>query len=88
MKYVIFKHRSGMLMPVIIPDHVTHSSVNIKDARLNSAGFFNASYLKQVTILPMGIESLKLEPNAGRDAKLLENVLLNSGTSAFIPFPL
>ena len=73
-------------MPVIIPDHVTHSSVNIKEARPDSAGFFSASVFCSVTILPMGSESLKLEPNFERDAKLLENVLLNSGTNAFIPY--
>lgn len=74
-----------MLMPVIIPDHVTHSSINIKGAQPDSAGFFAASVFNVVTILPMGSESLKLEPNMERDAKLLESVLLNSGTNAFIP---
>lgn len=39
MKYVIFKQKQ-LLMPVIIPEHVTHSQIKIVGAKPISAGFF------------------------------------------------
>jgi hypothetical protein len=81
MKYVIFKHKTGIFMPIIIPQHITHSMVKIEDCEPVSAGFFR---IDNETVIPYGDStSLKLGPSAD-DAELIQNVLNNSGMYAFI----
>lgn len=81
MKYVVFKY-ANLFMPVIIPEHVTHSQIKIEDAKPISAGFF---HFKSGLLVVSGIgsESLKLKPHA-RDKSLLESVFAESGTNSFI----
>lgn len=83
MKYVIFKYRQ-LLMPVIIPQHVTHSQVKIDDAFPVSAGFFKINRIGLCQVYGES-ESLKLKPAEG-DEDLLNAVLNDSGTSAFLKF--
>lgn len=83
MKYVIFKHKTGCLMPVITPQHVTHSSISIEDAIPVSAGFFTHSFVEGAFVHGES-ESLKLRPLLG-DAELLNAVFNNSGMYAFLP---
>lgn len=48
MKYVMFK-RNNLMMPMIIPNHVTHSQVKIIGAEVVSAGFFKLEKGKIIT---------------------------------------
>jgi hypothetical protein len=81
MKYVVFKHKSGIFMPVIIPQHVTHSMVKIEDAEPVSAGFFRMD--GKNAIVSGTSESLKLGPSLD-DEQLLRDTLNNSGMYAFL----
>lgn len=79
MKYVIFKHKT-VYMPILFPDHVTHSTIKIEGAEPVSAGFINTT-----TGEVFGLsESLKLEPNEEIDAELCLRVLSNYGVYAFM----
>ena len=83
MKYVIFQ-RGDVILPVIFPDHVTHSEVKVgAPARPVAAGF---CYLneKGLEISPAPSESLGLGPSP-RDGELVAAVLMNSGLYAFTP---
>lgn len=81
MKYVIFKDKNGTIMPVIIPDHVTHSQIQIKEAKAVSAGFFK---FEKAEIVTYGESlSLNLKP-CESDSHYLLHVILNSGTYAFL----
>lgn len=80
MKYVIFKYRQ-LIMPVIIPDHITHSQIVIKEAEPISAGFFRQE--RGMVKVYGKSESLALEP--GRDdARIIDNALSDAPTSAFL----
>lgn len=68
-------------MPVIIPEHVTHSSVTIKDAEPVSAGFFTLDNGIKVTGRS---QSLNLEPMPALDQCLLTATLANAGMYAFL----
>ena len=81
MKYVVFLYKS-VYMPVVVPEHVTHSQIKILEAKPVSAGFFKVDTSLNVTVYGKS-ESLNLEPHA-RDKKLLENVFLNFGTAQFL----
>lgn len=82
MKYVIFKHKQ-LLMPVIIPEHVTHSQIKIVGAKPISAGFFEN---ERGIVNTFGkSESLNLKPKP-EDARLIENTLYNAPTSSFFEF--
>ena len=83
MKYVMFKYKAGVYMPVIHPDHVTHSQISIADAKPVSAGFLEVGVLGQVKKVYGRSESLNLEPHPG-DKGLLEAALMDCGTSSFI----
>ncbi len=81
MKYIIFQQeKTGLKMPVIFPDHVTHASVKIEGAHPVSAGFFK---LKNVAIYKQPSESLKLSPKKG-DRELLIFALMDAGMYAFM----
>ena len=82
MKYIIFKQKD-MMLPVVIPDHVTHASVKIENAELHSAGFFLLGTEDIVTILPGKSDSLGIGPKDG-DRKLILAALANCGMYAFI----
>lgn len=80
MKYVIFKYRK-VFMPVIIPEHVTHSQIKVTGAKPVSAGFFSSGG-GTVTVYGRS-ESLKLEPGE-RDPELLQSVVNGYGTMYFL----
>lgn len=71
------------MMPVIIPDHVTHSDVRIEDAEIHSAGFFLLGTDELVTISPDGSNSLGIGPKPG-DRELIIAVLTNCGMYAYL----
>jgi len=71
-------------MPVIFPEHVTHSTVKIDDCVADSAGFF--AIKNGITILDEGSESLKLSPNKERDEQLIVATLMNMGIYAFVVY--
>jgi hypothetical protein len=86
MKYVMFIKRlpeEGMaiMMPVIIPDHVTHSQVKLEDAELISAGFFDVKQGKAYG----RSESLNLDSRE-EDSRLVSAALLNIGVYAFMMY--
>ncbi len=83
MKYVVFKHKN-LLMPVIIPDCVTHSQIKIEDAEPISAGFFRIGQLGQPIVSEKGSDSLNLLPDKERDEKLLRATIDDYGTNSFI----
>lgn len=84
MKYVVFEQEStGLKMPVIFPDHVTHSQVKIEGVKPVSAGFCLVGTDELVTVLPDESESLQLGPVPG-DRELLISVLCNAGVYAFL----
>lgn len=42
MKYVVFEQeKTGLKMPVLFPDHITHSSVKIEGTKVVSAVFLS-----------------------------------------------
>lgn len=84
MKYVIFKHRT-LLMPIIIPDCVTHSQVKIGEAIPISAGFFTLNKFGLVEVQANKSESLNLGPKEG-DEKLINAVLLEMPTSSSLDY--
>lgn len=80
MKYVILKHKSGVLMPVIFPQHITHSMVSIKECKAINAGFWK---LENGSVVTYGeSESLGLG-RSDKDAALIQATLLNMGIYAF-----
>lgn len=84
MKYVIFEQeRTGLKMPVLFPDHVTHSSITIEGSKPISAGFCLVGGCEIITILPEGSDSLKLEPGE-HDRELIISTLSNAGVYAFL----
>ena len=83
MKYVIFTHGS-LYMPVIFPDHVSHNQIVLKDCKIHSAGFVDVSRFGVVKVYTKS-ESLGIGPSP-KDEKILQDVFLNSGTSAFLNY--
>lgn len=85
MKYVIFKNdRGGLFHPVVFGDHTTHSQVKLEGCHPVSAGFFTQKRDRSVEVFGKS-ESLNLESDP-RDAKLVELMLLNYGTSFFLNY--
>lgn len=83
MKYIVFKNKYSYL-PVLFPDHITHSEVTIVGAVPVSAGFCH--FLNGGVIIvdhSRSSESLGLKPN-NRDAPLLNRVLGEAGTNDFL----
>jgi hypothetical protein len=81
MKYVIFKYNT-LFMPIMCPDHVTHSQVKIEDAEPISAGFFEMGMIGPTKVYGHS-ESLDLKPHP-RDLDLLQRSFLEMGTAYFI----
>jgi len=81
MKYVIFEYNT-FYMPVIIPNHVTHSQVSVEDATPISAGFYTANGYGEIKLHGKS-DSLKLKPHP-RDSKLIGGALADMGTSYFL----
>lgn len=79
MKYVIFQMAGGILIPVLVPQHCTHSQVNLEGCTAISAGFFNTDTLKASG----ESESLKLKSDPERDGKLIHATMLGLGMYAF-----
>jgi|GEM_PF-3043409 len=86
MKYVVFENmNTGLKMPVIFPDHITHSTIKIDDAKPVSAGFCIVGTEEIVTIGTGKSDSLNLSPATG-DRELIIAVLCNAGMYAFMGF--
>lgn len=83
MKYVIFTHGT-LYMPVIFPDHVSHNQIVLKGCKIHSAGFVDVSRFGVNKVYGKS-ESLHIGPSSV-DEKILRNVFLNSGTSAFLNY--
>jgi len=81
MKYVIFKQKQ--LLPVIIPEHVTHSQIKIVGAKPISAGFFENESGIVNTFGKSESLNLKSKPE---DARIIESTLYNAPTSSFLDF--
>ena len=84
MKYVIFKSKE-LFMPVIFPDHITHSQVKIEDSEVYSAGFLKISTTGFVEVLPERSESLNIGPKE-MDQSILIRAVHNFGTAYFLNF--
>ena len=86
MKYIIFKHNT-ILMPIIFPEHITHSSINIEiDDKGNRAIPISAGFLNMKTFQVYGVsESLGLQ-GGPLDSKYLQFMLAQFPTSAYITF--
>ena len=82
MKYVVFK-RGSLYLPVIVPEHVTHSEISIEGATPVSAGFCHTDRLVIPTVSEEGSESLNLNP-ASNDTLLLTAALCNGTISFFL----
>lgn len=86
MKYVVFEDvKTGLKMPVVFPDHITHSTIKIEGANPISAGFCLVGTEEIVSIGNGGSESLNLSPAVG-DRELIIAVLCNAGMYAFMGF--
>lgn len=86
MKYIIFEQiKTGLKMPVIFPDHITHSSIAIEGTQPVSAGFCQLEVKNIIGILPQISVSLNLGPHPG-DCELLISLLRNEGMYAFMSF--
>lgn len=73
-------------MPVIFPEHVTHSQIKLKGAKPISAGFFKLRGLTGIPVLYGESVSLKLKPHPN-DADLLQMVMSDHDrTSDFLDF--
>lgn len=100
MKYVIFRTEgkgANIYKPVIIPEHVTHSTVKIDEHngkerspinqnKVFSAGFCWISGGKMVVDENRKSDSLGIGPKPETDSKILTAVLLNAGASFFIEY--
>lgn len=100
MKYVIFKKETDDIityLPVIIPEHVTHSSIKIDESNgrrepvnknkitVHSAGFFHING-GMVKIQPERSESLNIGPNMDTDQILIHQTLSNAGIYGFTSY--
>lgn len=88
MKYIVFEQEgTGLKMPVVFPDHITHSTIKIEGARPVSAGFCLLGTEELVTIGTGKSDSLNLAPMVG-DRDLIIAVLCNAGVYAFLNYNL
>lgn len=86
MKYIVFEYeKTGLKMPVIFPDHVTHAEVKIGGAKPISAGFALIGTEEIVTVTGDS-ESLGIA-SANGDRELIIATLANAGMYAFINNP-
>ena len=86
MKYIVFQEmNTGSKMPIIFPDHITHSTIKIDGAKPVSAGFCLVGTEEIVTIVTGKSDSLNLSPAVG-DRELIIAVLCNAGMYAFMNF--
>nr|DAV64459.1 MAG TPA: hypothetical protein [Caudoviricetes sp.] len=84
MKYIVFEQDlTGLKMPVVFPDHITHSQIKIEGSRPVSAGFCQVGTEEIVTIEPHKSDSLNLAPMPG-DRELIVAVFCNAGIYAFM----
>lgn len=82
MKYIIFK-QNDLVMPVVFPDHITHSQIKIENAKPISAGFLN--FESGLPIAYGESESLNLR-SSPMDSMVLTRLILNMGTAYFLDF--
>lgn len=86
MKYVVFEQEgTGLKMPVLFPNHVTHSQVEISGMKVVSAGFCFIGGDEIVTISSDVSDSLNIGPAKG-DKELIIATLCNAGVYAFLNF--
>ena len=78
MKYIVFKSKM-MVMPVIFPDHITHSQMLMQSAVPISAGFINMQTFDAYS----NSESLKLKPHP-LDTQILQMALSQYPVSCFM----
>ena len=84
MKYIVFQEmNTGSKMPIIFPDHITHSTIKIDGAKPVSAGFCLVGTEEIGTTGKS--DSLNLSPAVG-DRELIIAVLCNAGMYAFMNF--
>ena len=78
-----------MFMPVIFPDHITHSTIKIDEdhTEVYSAGFLSINPFGTSTVLAEPSESLKIGPSP-LDEDILNRALMNLGTAYFLYFNL
>lgn len=85
MKYVIFKMKA-IFIPVIMPEHGTHSCLKIEGAEPVSAGFFHINRMGLVEIdAERGSESLGLYPEPD-DISLLMGTLCGAPVSSYLDY--
>ena len=86
MKYIVFEQEgTGLRMPVLFPDHVTHSQIAIDGAKPVSAGFVLIGGDNIVTVFPDKSESLNMGPIQG-DRELILATLSGAGIYAFLEY--
>lgn len=86
MKYVIFEQeKTGLKMPVIFPDHVTHNAITIEGAQPVSAGFCFIDPEMILSISSESSDSLSLRP-LPEDRELIIAMLMDMGMYAFLRF--
>jgi hypothetical protein len=92
LKYVIFKfdtNNASLMLPVIFPDHVTHSIVRMEANNQGdflepySAGFFELGEKKLVINKNEGSSSLNIGPQPN-DELWIQRSLLNLPSSFFL----
>jgi hypothetical protein len=82
MKYIIFKdNKSGLIMPIVFNEHVTHSQVKVEGATAISAGFCNST----CSSIYGKSDSLKLSPGIN-DLEYLNGFTLDMSTSYFVDY--
>ncbi len=90
MKYIIFEKTNKnssltdhkLIMPIMFPDHITHSQVKIEGCEAVSAGYYHLNSIGSVVIYGDS-KSLNLLSRSN-DKIYLEYALLGMGTNAFI----
>jgi len=90
MKYIIFEKVNKnssltdikLIMPIMFPDHITHSQVKIKSAIPISAGFYKFNRLYDISVYGQS-ESLNLTSRS-TDAEYIRRALVDMGTSFFL----
>lgn len=86
MKYIVFEQEgTGLRMPVLFPDHVTHCQMEIEGAKPVSAGFVLIGGDNIVTVSPQKSESLNMGPVEG-DRELILATLSGAGIYAFLKY--
>jgi hypothetical protein len=87
MKYIIFGHRLGQsgaqYMPVIFPEHVSHSQLLLEESEPVSAGFVEFEGTKVVSVYGTAGSMKDLAPHS-RDKYLLEQTMKEATLCAFL----